>query len=914
MEDGKILKVCLAMGGGVSLGSYSGAALTEALKLLILTGQDSDGKPYKSVEVDGMSGASAGSIALAIMMRCLVDYKSLMNIKPILDHLKLPEGTSKDEVDKHLRSSISKEYKLSLIDHRLDKLVALEIAQVVQKIIWVNTLNSDLLFKTNSNSDDDFLTQFGLLSRDSAIDAAWNVISPGIIEIDITNKKVLSNRALMAFTMANLSPISYGEKRTNQKDVPDLVKNLQNATSINNHNEVRVFDLWFLENSNTSEIDDRYITIPDGRGRSHNSDRTWAEILASAIASGAFPFGFPPAIITKYRNEYDSGEWPNYKNNNESPIPEYLNFAYVDGGTFNNEPIKEAFKLGAFIDFQTYDPDLRKKEDRLILFVDPSVPSGNRANQLKSLDPLLEVKNNTNRKKPESKKMIDMAMDLVGMVASQGEINEEAKIQTFYKSSMLNESLFAYFDSLKVFDIKLLLNTSLLKNAYANLKSSLESRHISVGTRKVSDLVYSKYRKLCYSKGAGSSCLNISSIESMYNELSIFVNEDTKSSPMQVELKLDQIVTEAGCNKAIEVPTFGMSVFLAISEMALNQFGKDFKAERAGIFPVDNNLKIEALPGSDIARFAGFASQIAREACFAKGLLDSIVCLGSDHFRIYHYNTMLKEGKTVKPFIDPEHEIIKKLKMDYDNQYTKLKDNFSTNYSADLNKNLRPKLVDRIGLIINNIITEIKDNPKTGNLISRLIGYYNLWKAWKNEESKSIINNNFNNKVLENLTQNKKNIAIKLRVKANVNNVKLSNNLEMQIDMQTVEHKNYTYFKIYLVMVDQLLDLDKEFEFGNYCYLSISNKTKKELSKEITNIGSISDPEKIDEVLVKSYPKITSASLLKAFKYNFLKFKYGINPVFEIDNQGNVTIVDLSEPLANSIEPDWKPFVKNNVV
>ncbi len=39
----KKLKVCLAMGGGVSLGSYSGAALTEALKLLILYGRDHEG-------------------------------------------------------------------------------------------------------------------------------------------------------------------------------------------------------------------------------------------------------------------------------------------------------------------------------------------------------------------------------------------------------------------------------------------------------------------------------------------------------------------------------------------------------------------------------------------------------------------------------------------------------------------------------------------------------------------------------------------------------------------------------------------------------------------------------------------------------------------------------------------------------
>lgn len=87
MSNKKQLKVCLAMGGGVSLGSYSGAALTEALKLLVLYGQDYEGNSYESVEVDGMSGASAGSIALAIMMRCLIDYKTLLKNKLVQDKI-----------------------------------------------------------------------------------------------------------------------------------------------------------------------------------------------------------------------------------------------------------------------------------------------------------------------------------------------------------------------------------------------------------------------------------------------------------------------------------------------------------------------------------------------------------------------------------------------------------------------------------------------------------------------------------------------------------------------------------------------------------------------------------------------------------------------------------------------------------
>ena len=53
------------MGGGVSLGSFCGSSMTEAVKLLILFGR------YKKVEIDAFSGASAGSLSLAIMMRYL---------------------------------------------------------------------------------------------------------------------------------------------------------------------------------------------------------------------------------------------------------------------------------------------------------------------------------------------------------------------------------------------------------------------------------------------------------------------------------------------------------------------------------------------------------------------------------------------------------------------------------------------------------------------------------------------------------------------------------------------------------------------------------------------------------------------------------------------------------------------------
>ena len=59
------LRIGFAMGGGVSLGTFNGAALTQALKLAILR------SPYTRIEVDCFSGASAGAMSLAVLLRGL---------------------------------------------------------------------------------------------------------------------------------------------------------------------------------------------------------------------------------------------------------------------------------------------------------------------------------------------------------------------------------------------------------------------------------------------------------------------------------------------------------------------------------------------------------------------------------------------------------------------------------------------------------------------------------------------------------------------------------------------------------------------------------------------------------------------------------------------------------------------------
>jgi len=74
----KTLKLGFAMGGGVSLGTFSGAALSETIKQAVLrAGYHSNDngeevfQEYDKVVIDVFAGASAGSMSLAIMLRGL---------------------------------------------------------------------------------------------------------------------------------------------------------------------------------------------------------------------------------------------------------------------------------------------------------------------------------------------------------------------------------------------------------------------------------------------------------------------------------------------------------------------------------------------------------------------------------------------------------------------------------------------------------------------------------------------------------------------------------------------------------------------------------------------------------------------------------------------------------------------------
>lgn len=129
-----ILKLGFAMGGGVSLGTFNAGALAQSIKLAILYGLDKDGNLFDKVEVDVFSGASAGSISLALMIRALAYQTELQR--------------------KNAKAALIAEFGndfQSLTPEKKDAIIAAEVMLDVQREIWTKQLTLDKLLDPVSN-------------------------------------------------------------------------------------------------------------------------------------------------------------------------------------------------------------------------------------------------------------------------------------------------------------------------------------------------------------------------------------------------------------------------------------------------------------------------------------------------------------------------------------------------------------------------------------------------------------------------------------------------------------------------------------------------------------------------------------------------------------------------------------------
>lgn len=372
---GKTLKMAFAMGGGVSLGSFSGAGLAEAIKQAVLNGGYVDGdefKRYDDVVVDVFSGASAGSMSLAIMLRGLAhqtDEELAQAQKDLADEGIVMDGWS---------------------EQRKKALIAAQVVKNLQLKIWTEEININTLLGKDDAQKAALAFEAGLVRRGALESIANRYFQlDGAFSGDFGRRSILADEVLFASTLASLTGIVYSSQEGTHTN-PNYIGTHDSNTS-RCHKELRVFHLMFNKAVDKAEVDSNPDKYPARWIRYHSGGReagvagdlknrnAWSRMVTTSMACGAFPFAFEPVALERFQFEYGKECWPaeltpevcTLAMESETPQTEdalSFPFSYVDGGTFNNEPVREAFRLAAF-----QDAEDTGDFERVVIFVDPSI-------------------------------------------------------------------------------------------------------------------------------------------------------------------------------------------------------------------------------------------------------------------------------------------------------------------------------------------------------------------------------------------------------------------------------------------------------------------------------------------------------------------------------------------------------------
>lgn len=669
----KKLKICLAMGGGVSLGTFSGAALTESLKLLLVYGKDGQGDRYSSIELDGMSGASAGAMSLGIMLRALLDYKSIFTI--------LNEGLNEEDEQRLTEESIKERLRNQFGDTVFDdrsldfpsSLVALEVAQMLQHKIWVEELDIKDLFGTKSEKNFVFPLNkpFALLSKKIIKETARKYISRNVEEITSKTMRVVSKkRFLFACSLTNLASIKsplvlkrynkiVQEKGAdNKKNDLQLVGNLLQSISSYSHSELRVFDFIFKDN--VEHKDDKWVEfslnpkkqkIHSNKAFNIQSSEAWNTLAASVVACGAFPMAFEPVMLKRYSYEFPKENWPlqNFQQNPEC-LTDFIdeknnsliesksqNFAYIDGGTFNNEPIKEAFKIANFIDSSKEGIEEKGKFDRIILFVDPIVKTKDPRYSVSSFSPIKSEKETSDSiaysPNSELTKAISLGSHIIGVLQKEASVKEEHKVDRYVENLKLSESLIQYLSSSSIAANPH--SPALIETTFIKLIDFLYSGMIPSGTRDPSKYV-ENYLELSDDPSFDDlKAINGSYVHVFLNEIEKCVTESKSIAHLFSSEEKVLNLSVANRNDIFRL------ILMILADISLNTAGKDKRAVRVAITPYDiESKKTVKLKGSEVSAFGGFASETSRDLAFEMGRLCAYDTLSSKAFRFYYHKVM----------------------------------------------------------------------------------------------------------------------------------------------------------------------------------------------------------------------------------------------------------------------------------
>lgn len=375
------LRLGFAMGGGVSLGAFSGAALSQAIKLALYHAYCEDG--YDVVSIDVFSGASAGAMSLGLMLRELAGTPATATLR---NDPAVTEPLKRDFGDAILNR---------LTGDPLRQLLAAQHMQNRQDKVWGEEITLARLLGEGGRT---LRYEAGLIDREAVRAISRDYIgwkerkdaNGKLLPVDLSGRTLLGKRVLFCCTLSGLTPIiadSRGEIPVGQAGFLGLADGMRSGIC----RDLRVFDLHFeekLEEADVEKTDEKYpsrwIRYHAGKhkeglaGSIDDPDQScWRKMAATAMACGAFPLAFEPVVLERDWWEMGPTVWPEEfwgdvdPKSGEEPAIKSFPFTYVDGGTFNNEPIREAFRLASFMDSIPAGNNIEVA--RRIIFVDPNV-------------------------------------------------------------------------------------------------------------------------------------------------------------------------------------------------------------------------------------------------------------------------------------------------------------------------------------------------------------------------------------------------------------------------------------------------------------------------------------------------------------------------------------------------------------
>ena len=622
------LRLAMAMGGGVSLGTFSGAALTQAIKLLVI--ESYYHQKYNKITIDAFSGASAGAMSLGIMLRGLALYNS--------QQLADAEISLKDDLGNDAYTAI----KNALSTDQWNDLLVIQAVQDLQKEIWVDTIN---IWKLLGIEPTDSIPTRRLKKVFSHLEHQPSLFLRETLEkiatkhfdvrntalngsIDYSKRRLLAERVLFGCTLTNLSPILHDA--IEQHDVHDSgLIGLRDGLRSFSHRDMRVFDINFRKLTD-GNIDDN-INFPDRWYRCDNdlpntdkkssslqSNEAWSVIAATTLACGCFPYAFEPVELKRRRWEYGNNKWPKQIEELAGRIGKddilsanSFPFSYVDGGVFNNEPIREAFRLAYFMDnvFET-----QNSYDRRILFVDPNVGEQFAKLGVSYLDHLKIGKDYDFENADTLSRLPKFSIDLAGTLTNQSTVNEADKIFQKRDEIVLRKEYRKRFADMELAavaadDLKKLAKDCIKKLTEKKEKDQLPSVQVNIRSELLRII--------------NEDPDNFGNLTSQMDDFLNFISGDADPAPGNLEIK-----------------DWYKVLMLSHLDIMIDMEGIDENARILSISPfkieLDDNGKVTGTEpiqrfGHTMSGFAGFFSRKARDNDFENGKWAALHFLGLDN-------------------------------------------------------------------------------------------------------------------------------------------------------------------------------------------------------------------------------------------------------------------------------------------